>query len=200
MLREATGDGRWTDEFRPRRGHLLEVPRPRDMPPLQRGLMEGDYAKVTIQSNLSDILMSHGSDVHRSIESRVLTTLSSVCELSLDKAGSVLARHPESHDVLLLACNLQHYSTAGADDTAAADQLDVTFTATTAADETLLVGSSRDVSWDQAAPDRTTVAAMLARAQEFLPALAAVEPTAVRVGLRPQVCPPTSCSQAIAFW
>jgi len=85
---------------------------------------------------------------------------------------------------------LQHYSTAGADD-AEADQLDVTFTATTAADGTLLVGSSRDVSWDQAAPDGATVAAMLGRAQDFLPALAAVEPEAIRVGLRPQV--PASC-------
>ena len=91
---------------------------------------------------------------------------------------------------LILLCLLQHYSTAGGDD-ADADQLDVTFTATTAADGTLLLGSSRDVSWDQAAPDGATVAAMLARAQEFLPALAAVGPTAVRVGLRPQV--PTSC-------
>ncbi len=80
----------------------------------------------------------------------------------------------------------QHYSTAGADE-ADADQLDVTFTATTAADGTLLVGSSRDVSWEQAAPDAGTVAAMLARAQEFLPALASVEPAGVRVGLRPQV-------------
>ena len=84
----------------------------------------------------------------------------------------------------------QHYSAAGIDG-ADADRLDVTFTATAAADGTLLVGSSRDVSWDQAAPDDATVAAMLARAREFLPALGAVRPAAVRVGLRPQV--PASC-------
>ena len=85
----------------------------------------------------------------------------------------------------MIVC-VQHYSTAGTDDVAA-DQLDITFTATAAADGTLLLGSSRDISWDQAAPDASTVAAMLARAQNFLPALTSVEPAAVRVGLRPQV-------------
>ena len=55
VLRGATGDARWTDAFRPRRGHLLEVPRPKDMPPLQRGLMEGDYAKV--RRNLADLML-----------------------------------------------------------------------------------------------------------------------------------------------
>ena len=50
VLQHATGDARWTDMFWPRRGHLLEVPRPTDMPPLRRGLMEGDYAKVLLHS------------------------------------------------------------------------------------------------------------------------------------------------------
>ena len=94
--------------------------------------------------------------------------------------------------LLLNPCSiwsLQHYSTAGTN-APDADELDVTFTATTAADGTLLVGSSRDVSWDQAGPDAATVAAMLAKAQGFLPALARVAPAAVRVGLRPQVPSP----------
>jgi hypothetical protein len=52
-----------------------------------------------------------------------------------------------------------------------------------------LLGSSRDVSWDQAAPDAATVAAMLTRARTFLPHLGSVAPERVRVGLRPQARP-----------
>ena len=97
--------------------------------------------------------------------------------------------------MVILVCWLQHYSTAGADDVDA-DHLDISFTATAAADGTLLLGSSRDVSWDQAAPDAATVAAMLARAQGFLPGLREVAPMAVRMGLRPQV-PRNRCAQQL---
>ncbi len=80
ILRGATGDARWTDAFRPRRGHLLEVPRPRDMPRLQRGLMEGDYAKVP--RILADLMMSRGTCLQGYCR-RVLVALSSACSARL---------------------------------------------------------------------------------------------------------------------
>jgi glycine/D-amino acid oxidase-like deaminating enzyme len=44
LARELSNPG-WADVVRPRRGHLLELPPPAGMPPLQRGLMEAGYAK-----------------------------------------------------------------------------------------------------------------------------------------------------------
>ena len=100
--------------------------------------------------------------------------------------------------LMRLLCRSQHYSSAPGD--ADADQLDVTFTATAAADGTLLVGSSRDVSWDQTAPDAATVAAMLTRASTFLPHLESVTPAGVRVGLRPQVRPSLHVPSVSLAW
>ncbi len=36
----------WPAAFQPRRGHLLELPRPPGMAPLSCGLMEASYAKA----------------------------------------------------------------------------------------------------------------------------------------------------------
>jgi glycine/D-amino acid oxidase-like deaminating enzyme len=44
LARELANPG-WADVVRPRRGHLLELPPPAGMPPVQRGLMEAGYAK-----------------------------------------------------------------------------------------------------------------------------------------------------------
>jgi glycine/D-amino acid oxidase-like deaminating enzyme len=85
----------------------------------------------------------------------------------------------------------KHYAAAANNQSAAAAAAppgpDITFTATRAASGSLLVGSSREFcGWDDV-PAPQVVASILARAAEFLPALAAVRPEAVsvRVGLRP---------------
>lgn len=120
----------WAHAIKPRRGHLLEMPRPEGMPEVRRGLMEMGYTK------------------HYSA------------------AGKAAA-------------------SAGAADGSSAP--DITFTATTSASGTLLIGSSREFSgWDaHAAPE--VVDAIMQRAVDFLPDLNAVDPgdIAVRVGLRP---------------
>ncbi len=47
LLSTATGDDKWQDVFKPRRGHLLELQLPAGMPPLRHGLMEMGYTQVT---------------------------------------------------------------------------------------------------------------------------------------------------------
>ncbi|KAF6265606.1 oxidoreductase [Scenedesmus sp. NREL 46B-D3] len=72
---------------------------------------------------------------------------------------------------------------------AAATAVDITFTATTSATGTLLIGSSREFSGWEAVPDAAVIDAILARAGCFLPHLAGITAeqvsTATRVGLRP---------------
>lgn len=46
FLAEQLADVRWAAAFRPRRGLLLEMPRPAGMPPLGHGLMELGYTRV----------------------------------------------------------------------------------------------------------------------------------------------------------
>ncbi|DBA78931.1 hypothetical protein WJX77_006610 [Trebouxia sp. C0004] len=45
LLSTATGDDRWREVFKPRRGHLLELQLPAGMPPLRHGLMEMGYTQ-----------------------------------------------------------------------------------------------------------------------------------------------------------
>jgi hypothetical protein len=47
FLAAQLADGRWAHAIQPRRGVLLEMPLPPGMAPLQRGLMEVGYAKVS---------------------------------------------------------------------------------------------------------------------------------------------------------
>lgn len=68
---------------------------------------------------------------------------------------------------------------------AADSPVDVTFTATSSATGSLLLGSSRELSWDQT-PAPAVTKAILERARDFLPALGSATAAAVRVGLRPQ--------------
>lgn len=81
---------------------------------------------------------------------------------------------------------LQHYApAAGGPD---APPLDVTFTATTSASGSLLLGSSRELAGFDARPDHTVASAILARATQYLPELEgidAADASSVRVGLRP---------------
>jgi hypothetical protein len=45
LLAGASGDERWRSLLAPRRGHLLELARPEGMPPVQRGIMELSYTR-----------------------------------------------------------------------------------------------------------------------------------------------------------
>ena len=49
LLSTATGDNRWQEVFKPRRGHLLELQLPPGMPPLRHGLMEMGYTQVSLE-------------------------------------------------------------------------------------------------------------------------------------------------------
>lgn len=122
----------WASALLPRRGLLLEMPRPPSMPEIHRGLMEVGYTQ------------------HYNPENR-----SKLAEKLVDKT------------------------------TAAAD---ITFTATTSASGSLLIGSSREFSgWDPSGPIET-IDAIMDRAITFLPGLAAIDrrsEISVRVGLRP---------------
>lgn len=46
LLSQATGEAAWAKALQPRRGHLLELPRPKGMPVVKRGMMEMSYTKV----------------------------------------------------------------------------------------------------------------------------------------------------------
>lgn len=46
FLADQMADVRWAAAFRPRRGLLLEMPRPGSMPPVQHGMMEVGYMQV----------------------------------------------------------------------------------------------------------------------------------------------------------
>ena len=50
LLGSTTGDARWREVFKPRRGHLLELHPPAGMPPLRHGLMEMGYTQVQLQN------------------------------------------------------------------------------------------------------------------------------------------------------
>ncbi|GIL53568.1 hypothetical protein Vafri_9144 [Volvox africanus] len=45
LLSAATGTPAWSHLLQPRRGHLLEMPRPEGMPPVTHGIMEVSYTK-----------------------------------------------------------------------------------------------------------------------------------------------------------
>ncbi len=47
FLADQLADVRWAAAFRPRRGLLLEMPRPGGMPPVQHGMMELGYTQVS---------------------------------------------------------------------------------------------------------------------------------------------------------
>ena len=86
---------------------------------------------------------------------------------------------------LTVSLGMQHYQRGK--DAAAAEGMDITFTATQSASGSLLVGSSRELSGFDSQANEHVVEAILERASRFLPALQHVSVTraAVRVGLRP---------------
>ena len=80
---------------------------------------------------------------------------------------------------------MQHYQRGK--DPAAAEGMDITFTATQSASGSLLVGSSRELSGFDSQASEHVIEAILERASTFLPALQHVNAAsaAARVGLRP---------------
>jgi glycine/D-amino acid oxidase-like deaminating enzyme len=78
----------------------------------------------------------------------------------------------------------KHYS-SGSSDTAS--KVDITFTCTTSASGSLLLGSSREFSGWDCSPSSAIAEAIIARAAEFLPGLRGCDGDGVnvRVGLRP---------------
>ena len=57
LLGNTTGDARWRDVFKPRRGHLLELDSPAKMPQLRHGLMEMGYTQVSqVSGNIVNTL------------------------------------------------------------------------------------------------------------------------------------------------
>ncbi|PSC67997.1 FAD-dependent oxidoreductase [Micractinium conductrix] len=129
----------WEGAFRPRRGLLLEMPRPADMPQVEHGLMEMGYSK-----HYSSSTALSGSSSSTSSSSSTTTSESG-------------------------------------------DPADITFTATTSASGTLLVGSSREFAWCDGAAPEAVVEAIMQRAAVFLPGLGAVQRSdiSVRAGPRP---------------
>ena len=79
----------------------------------------------------------------------------------------------------------QHYAGGHADPR----QLDITFTATTSASGTILLGSSREFCGFEGEPSDAVMRAILQRAGAFLPGVCNVSmaDVGVRVGLRPYV-------------
>lgn len=57
LLGSTTGDARWREVFKPRRGHLLELDPPAGMPPLHHGLMEMGYTQVSCIPEKSDFVL-----------------------------------------------------------------------------------------------------------------------------------------------
>ena len=57
LLGSTTGDARWHEVFKPRRGHLLELDPPPGMAPLRHGLMEMGYTQVGCTPQKSDFIV-----------------------------------------------------------------------------------------------------------------------------------------------
>lgn len=135
FLAQQLADVRWAGAFRPRRGLLLEMPTPPGMPAVSHGLMEVSYT-----SHYSPTAGSSGtgSAVSSSSSSSFFPlTYEAVAErqaaaLVASKAGAAPAAAAEG-------------TAAEAKEAHEEDGVDITFTATTSASGSLLVGSSR---WD----------------------------------------------------
>ncbi|GFR51438.1 hypothetical protein Agub_g13730 [Astrephomene gubernaculifera] len=127
LLAAATGQPGWAHLLQPRRGHLLELPRPEHMPPVVHGMMEMSYTKHYATSSTA---APHAAS-----------------SASASSPSSAVASAPSEAEV------------------------DITFTATTSASGSLLIGSSREFSGWDATPSPAIVAAILQRSALFLPHL-----------------------------
>lgn len=81
ILAAALGNAQWQNAFSPRKGHLLEVELPNNMPALRQGLMEGSYASVR---NFPPILFKYAK-----LSSRQSAPLLLTSSFAVIKANSV---------------------------------------------------------------------------------------------------------------
>lgn len=111
------------------------------------------------------------------------TLLSSILQLRHDKPPVIIVTQPAVH-----SAHVQHYSSRGRAEEHPTSGIDITFTATTSASGSLLVGSSREFSGWGTQPCEAVVQAIMDRAALFLPHLKGAplpQGPDVRVGLRP---------------
>ncbi|KAJ9533808.1 hypothetical protein QJQ45_026900 [Haematococcus lacustris] len=161
LLSQATGQPCYQRALQPRKGHLLQLPRPQDMPPLSHGAMEMAYTKHYPAAALTSAPTQAQQQPQQQQQQQQHSDSQPTAVVS---AGS--------------SCCVQQ----------SAHEIDITFTATTSADGSLLVGSSREFAGWGSQPSPSTIQAVLERAAAFLPHLAPCsQPSdeAVRVGLRP---------------
>ncbi len=135
FLAQQLADVRWAGAFRPRRGLLLEMPAPEGMPAVSHGLMEVSY--TSHYSRAPGSSGSRGSSGAPSSEGFFPLTYEAVAEsqaagLAASAAAAAAAAPAEA------AAEAQGEVDEG---------VDITFTATTSASGSLLIGSSRWVGW-----------------------------------------------------
>ncbi|KAI8468098.1 MAG: oxidoreductase [Monoraphidium minutum] len=174
LLAAASGDARWRSLLAPRRGHLLEIARPEGMPPIRRGVMELSYTRHYAPAEASRAAAEEAAEAAETARAGPAE-----CAPGAPTGGG-------------------GSSSSGCDAEEDAARVDITFTATTSASGTLLIGSSREFSGWHAAPDSAVMTAIMRRAHGFAPALSPALLDAaraagggpgggasVRVGLRP---------------
>ncbi|MEW5314340.1 MAG: hypothetical protein WDW38_005848 [Sanguina aurantia] len=160
ILADATAETGWAGMLQPRRGHLLELLQPpAGMPVIKHGIMEMAYTK-------------HYSDAHARGSTRTPEAQSSSSSSSSSSSTTHTTSQPTSAPLLGLT-----------------SEIDITFTATTSATGSLLIGSSREFSGWESTPSLDIIYAIMDRASLFLPHLSEVPASALvgttRVGLRP---------------
>ncbi|KAJ9533393.1 hypothetical protein QJQ45_026374 [Haematococcus lacustris] len=175
LLSQATGQPCYQRALQPRKGHLLQLPRPQDMPPLSHGAMEMAYTKHYPAAALTSAPTQAQQQPQQQQQQQQQQQHSDSQPTAVVSAGSSSCVQQSAHEI------------------------DITFTATTSADGSLLVGSSREFAGWGSQPSPSTIQsvdddggvclqAVLERAAAFLPHLAPCsQPSdeAVRVGLRP---------------
>jgi hypothetical protein len=115
LLADASGDARWRSLLAPRRGHLLELARPEGMPPVRRGIMELSYTRHYAPAEAGGRAEEAAAAVAQAIAGPAPAAATPPPVLP-----------PDSGD--------------GSSSDEASGRVDVTFTATTSASGTLLIG------------------------------------------------------------
>lgn len=176
FLAQQLSDARWAGAFRPRRGLLLEMPRPQGMPAVRHGLME---ASVCVGGS--------------SLYGMCMHWLMWPDRLKVVPGRHSIEKAPDPNLLPALAAQMgytahyAHSSSSSSGQPAADGGLDITFTTTTSASGTLLVGSSREFCGFGRGGEDQVVDAIMQRAAHFVPGLAAVkrQDINVRSGPRP---------------
>ncbi|PRW45110.1 glycine oxidase isoform X1 isoform A [Chlorella sorokiniana] len=159
FLADQMADVRWAAAFRPRRGLLLEMPRPGSMPPVQHGMMELGYTQHYSQAGSAGAFTAYQTAQPGAAAGGGAAAAAGGATVAAAEAGS--GKQGEG--------------------------VDITFTATTSKSGSLLVGSSREFAGFGSDAPEAVVQAIMQRAHTFLPGLATVQrpDIHVRCGPRP---------------